>query len=209
MISQKLVIPSLVAVSLLLAGCGCMSRKQAEAAATKAEHAVVDAVENAAEKVKTVVINVLDKAYYEDGHIEGSLNIPFEELDQKLPELEAQKDSTLFVMYCANPACTASLEAAKKMQELGFNVVAYEGGSAEWYQKAQVDPEHYKFSGPAQQEYLKEPATIVAQHDGSVKLISAEELSARLAPAPEVSVAAPAAETAQETQATPAAEAAQ
>ena len=86
-----------------------------------------------------VVINVLEKELYDDCHIQGSIHVPFEGLEQ-FAQQNLDK-STEIVLYCSNYMCSASGQGCKMLKRLGFeNVYAYEGGTAEWYQnKMPVD----------------------------------------------------------------------
>lgn len=78
------------------------------------------------------VINVLDKELYDDCHIKGSINIPFNMIEQYAKRLDK---NTHVVLYCSNYMCTASGAAARMLKKMGFeNVWAYEAGMAEWYQ---------------------------------------------------------------------------
>lgn len=97
---------------------------------------------------KLVVINVLDKDYYEDCHITGSINIPFEELEERVKKMN-KKDS--YVFYCSNYACTAAPFSAKMFKDAGVEQVSvYHGGMVEWYQNK------LPYTGPAQRSYLQE-----------------------------------------------------
>ncbi len=119
------------------------------------------------------VINVLDKALYDDAHIKGS-----EQIDSHMVEKVAQnwdKESTI-VVYCANYMCSASRDIAKRLTAMGFkNTKAYEGGTAEWYQLSQKDPS-YVIVGPAQEKYLKVPVKAPAEHPTDVSVIDAAAL---------------------------------
>jgi len=75
------------------------------------------------------VVNVLAPEYYTMGVIKGSIKIPLDQLDKRFNELDKSKET---VTYCANTTCTASRMAAEKLDALGFNVRAYEGGAKEW-----------------------------------------------------------------------------
>lgn len=84
-----------------------------------------------------VVINVLDKNWYDQSHISGSINIPFgknKNFDQQVGKY--QKDTPI-VVYCASKLCPLSKDAYKFLiYELGFTQVwAYEGGIQEWEKK--------------------------------------------------------------------------
>ena len=99
-------------------------------------------------KSKLVVINVLDAAHFKDCHMTGSINIPFDELEDTIKTLDK---NNRYVVYCSNYACTAAPFAAKIMKDAGFNQVFFlPGGIAEWYQK------ELPCIGQAQLDYLKD-----------------------------------------------------
>ena len=77
------------------------------------------------------VVNVLNPEHYHLGFIKGSKKIPLDQLDQRINELDKNKE---VVTYCASYECPASSKAAEKLAARGFNVRAYEGGIKEWSQ---------------------------------------------------------------------------
>ena len=92
------------------------------------------------------VINVLDKAEFDDCHIKGSINVPFDQVEEFARGLNKQ---TELVLYCSNYWCTGSGTAAAQLLELGFSKVhAYEAGMAEWYQQK------LPVVGPCKESYL-------------------------------------------------------
>lgn len=94
------------------------------------------------------VINVLDKSYFNDCHIKGSINIPFEDFEKSLKNLSKNDH---YVLYCSNHACTAAPYAVQLMQDMGFaHVALLPGGVVEWYQ------EGLPCNGLCQLQYLKE-----------------------------------------------------
>jgi rhodanese-related sulfurtransferase len=152
-VKKKLIAALSLVPVLLLASCSCVDNEsKRNVVATKA-----------------VVVNVLDKEFYDDCHIKGSLNVanfPFE-------NAEFFKDfdkSTPIVFYCSNYMCTGSGAAAQVLKDAGFtNVKAYEGGMAEWLQKG------YSVEGPCKQTYLREPAGELSTEEG-IEIITAEQL---------------------------------
>lgn len=116
-----------------------------------------------------VVINVLDKKYYDDCHITGSINIAHTQFTAMIATLN--KDHH-YVVYCARYACSASSFCAKLLHDAGFeHVLAYEGGMAEWYQKG------YPYQGPAVMDYLKGNNVQDTDHEHTdVVTITAEAL---------------------------------
>jgi len=102
------------------------------------------------EAPRFVVVNVLDKEFHDDCHIEGSINVPFMELEKYADE-HWDKDTTQIVLYCGNYKCTASGYGANMLREQGFKFVwAYEGGTAEWIQKG------FSVVGPCKEAYLSD-----------------------------------------------------
>lgn len=86
------------------------------------------------EAVPFAVINVLDKKYFDDCRIAGSVNVSMDDIEQYAQD-HFDKETTQVVTYCANYKCLASGESAVMLKDLGFkNVWAYEGGTAEWKQ---------------------------------------------------------------------------
>jgi rhodanese-related sulfurtransferase len=122
---------------------------------------------------KVVVINVLDPDYHQDCHITGSINIPFEHIEERMKTLN-KKDH--YVLYCSNYACTAAPFAAQMLKASGFEDVGiFPGGIVQWYQKG------YPCTGEAQKDYLKEENEPLSDEDhAEVKIISGDELKKAL-----------------------------
>lgn len=124
-------------------------------------------------KKNLVVINVLQKELYDDCHIAGSISIPFDRIEQDA-QASIDKDAEI-VIYCSNYMCTASGMACKKLQHLGFrNVWAYEAGMAEWYQQG------LPTQGPAKSAYLNRVLEQPKVHDPDVRVITTQELAAKM-----------------------------
>lgn len=78
-----------------------------------------------------VLVDVLDQEHFEDEHVPGAINIPYDEIASEALD-RFDKDQTI-VVYCKNEACTASPEAAEKLDKLGFkNVKDFEAGTEGW-----------------------------------------------------------------------------
>lgn len=120
---------------------------------------------------KLLVVNVLDHQFYEDCHITGSINVPFQEIEAFAKDIPK---STILVVYCARYECHASEQAYRDLKRFGFtNVYEYSGGMAEWYQKG------YPTTGPATEKYLHNP-TVSQQGPADVQIISAHELKSMM-----------------------------
>ena len=85
-----------------------------------------------------VLINVLSPADFRDRHIRTSVNVPVadEGFVETVERISGSKQRKL-VVYCASSDCDASPKAARKLEEAGFeDVYDYEGGSADWFDRA-------------------------------------------------------------------------
>lgn len=123
------------------------------------------------QKKDLYVVNVLDKEEYDDCHIKGSINVPFDMLEQNVKKFD--KDSTI-VLYCSNYRCTASKEGVKMLRDMGFkNVYAYEAGMADWYQKG------LPVEGPCGASYLKQENLEFVSGD-ELPTITTDELEKKL-----------------------------
>lgn len=127
------------------------------------------------EEKSLYVINLLDKEWYTDCHIKGSVHVPF---DQLMSFVRTLPKNTELIVYCSNYFCTASRTAYQQLVDDGFTqVYAYEGGMAEWYQLG------YPVEGICAQEYLKKVVTQPAIEDDNsskIRTISAGELYKKL-----------------------------
>ncbi len=77
-----------------------------------------------------VVVDVREKAEFDQGHIVDAINIPFSSLDGRADELEKYKDKPL-VITCKMGQHSGS--AGTLLKKKGFaNVSRLKGGIAEW-----------------------------------------------------------------------------
>ncbi len=122
---------------------------------------------------KLVVINVLDSDYYKDCHMTGSINIPFDQFEERMKTLN-KKDS--YVLYCSNFACTAAPYAAELLKNAGFEDVAFfPGGIVQWYQNG------YPCTGAAQMVYLKEENELLGEDDHpGIQMLTPQELQSKM-----------------------------
>jgi len=122
-------------------------------------------------KTGLVVLNVLSKDMYDDCHIEGSINIPMDVMSRAKEIIDKNAE---VVTYCSNYLCGASAAARKKLIEMGFkNVLVYEGGVAEWYQKG------FPVKGKKLKPYLKNKVEALKKEKKDYEL-TAEELKAKM-----------------------------
>ncbi|MCJ2375515.1 rhodanese-like domain-containing protein [Vibrio sp. ZSDZ34] len=77
-----------------------------------------------------VLLDVRGSSLYQQGHIEGAINIPHSRLNQG--NLASFTSDTLFVVYCAGPHCNATEKAAIRLAKLGRPVKKMIGGITGW-----------------------------------------------------------------------------
>lgn len=75
------------------------------------------------------IIDVRPEQEFNEGHIAGALNIPVEQLSERLNELPADHE---IVAYCRGPFCVFADEAVEFLQERGFSARRLEDGFPEW-----------------------------------------------------------------------------
>jgi rhodanese-related sulfurtransferase len=81
-----------------------------------------------AEKVDIVILDVRTTPEFDSGHLEGAINIPVEELSQRLSELN-QKDELL--VYCRTG--NRSTTAVRILRENGYDRIYHmDGGITAW-----------------------------------------------------------------------------
>lgn len=71
------------------------------------------------------LVDLRNKSSYERGHIKGAVNIPFEDLEDRLTELPRE---TPIVFYCSRGG--QSMLACNHLQPRGWQVVNTAGGTA-------------------------------------------------------------------------------
>lgn len=77
-----------------------------------------------------VLLDVRGVELFNDGHVQGAINIPHPRLNEKtLSEFPAD---TLFVVYCAGPHCNGTEKAAIRLAKLGRPVKKMIGGITGW-----------------------------------------------------------------------------
>jgi rhodanese-related sulfurtransferase/predicted transcriptional regulator len=80
-------------------------------------------------KGKAILLDVRPRREFEAGHLSGAINIPFDELQDRLSELPRDRQ---VITYCRGEYCLFADEAAELLRANGFDVVCLEGGWPEW-----------------------------------------------------------------------------
>ena len=75
------------------------------------------------------VIDVRPPPEYAQGHIAGALNIPLDQLEQRLKDLPHNRE---VVAYCRGPWCVLSYEAVAQLRKAGIDARRLEDGLPEW-----------------------------------------------------------------------------
>lgn len=77
------------------------------------------------------VVDVRNKAAFDQVHIPDAIHIPLDELEERVGELDG---NNTVVFYCTSPNRSMSLEAAMVLYKVGFTQVAVlDGGLQTWY----------------------------------------------------------------------------
>jgi len=76
-----------------------------------------------------VILDVRSVEGYREGHVPGALNIPFEELPNRLKELPKNQE---IITYCWNVTCLLCTKAAYVLASKGFTAREMIGGIASW-----------------------------------------------------------------------------
>jgi rhodanese-related sulfurtransferase len=87
-------------------------------------------------KQDMLLIDVLPRESFNKQHLPGAINIPVMDNPNfaKDVEAKARTKNQQIVVYCANMQCDASQQAAKKLENAGFNnVKRYEEGLEGWF----------------------------------------------------------------------------
>lgn len=69
------------------------------------------------------LVDLRDRISYEESHIRGAVNIPYEELQQRMPELPLQR---LIILYCYHGP--NSMLAARMLAGCGYQAADVVGG---------------------------------------------------------------------------------
>ncbi len=75
------------------------------------------------------LLDVRTHAEFVNGHMDGAINIPLQELPTRFSELPSNKP---VIVTCRGPYCVSSDEAADLLKSKGFDVSRYDDGVGEW-----------------------------------------------------------------------------
>ena len=79
-----------------------------------------------------VLIDTLAEMYYRHSHLPGAINVPADEVGERIPELLPDREAEI-VVYCMDPPCPASEQVARELAAMGYRTVRdYVGGKQDW-----------------------------------------------------------------------------
>lgn len=78
---------------------------------------------------EVTVLDVRPEPEYREGHIAGALNVPVEELEEKLDELPKDRE---VVAYCRGPFCVFADDAVELLRRKGYDAKRLDEGFPEW-----------------------------------------------------------------------------
>ncbi len=84
------------------------------------------------ERIDLGLVTVLDVRPHDEfmlGHVPGSVNVPLDQLEARLSELNPGQE---IVAYCRGAYCVLSFNAVAHLRALGFNARRLEDGFPEW-----------------------------------------------------------------------------
>jgi len=84
------------------------------------------------ERVRNDLVTVIDvrpEEEYRQGHLPGAINIPLQELEKQLEQLDPGRQ---VVAYCRGPHCVLAFDAVQALRERGYEALRLEGGLPEW-----------------------------------------------------------------------------
>jgi len=77
---------------------------------------------------------------YEQGHMPGAVNIPFERLGRHIEQMDALPKDKWLVCYCGGPPCDLGELLAYELFNMGYQYVAiYQAGLDDWKKSEDVE----------------------------------------------------------------------
>ena len=86
------------------------------------------------ENSSAIFIDARDHEEYESGHIENSINIPYDYYEDYEGVINELDDSAAYIIYCNGAECSLSMDLADYLydEKLFDTVLIFEGGWPEW-----------------------------------------------------------------------------
>ncbi|MEA5093546.1 MAG: rhodanese-like domain-containing protein [Sedimentibacter saalensis] len=128
---KKIMIAAAVLAILALALTGCSKSTEEESVNEKIQYVKIspkDAKE-IMDNEESIVLDVRTKDEYDQGHIEGAVLLPVDEISSKAEEVLKDKKAKI-VVYCRSGNRSAT--AAKTLIKMGYENVLDFGGIIDW-----------------------------------------------------------------------------
>lgn len=128
---KKIMIAAAVLAILALALTGCSESTEEESVNEKIQYVKIspkDAKE-IMDNEESIVLDVRTKDEYDQGHIEGAVLLPVDEISSKAEEVLKDKKAKILV-YCRSGNRSAT--AAKTLIKMGYENVLDFGGIIDW-----------------------------------------------------------------------------
>jgi len=92
----------------------------------------LDEVRSALSHPRTIVLEVLPRKYFDQGHLPGARQTTNAELEANAAEIVSDRTAPVIV-YCSGPTCGNSHAAGEALTALGYtDVRVFLGGKAAW-----------------------------------------------------------------------------
>ncbi len=113
---------------------------KADSAAADTTHALAEGAISLAEMKRlfdegtAIILDARDAAEYEQGHIPGAINIPYDRIPEYFDVLQSQVPMDAHVVcYCRSVTCDFSDQLATELKIIGYqNVSVFSGGWDAW-----------------------------------------------------------------------------
>lgn len=87
----------------------------------------INEVEHYLNRPNTIMIDLRTKEEYDLSHLEGAINIPYDDLEKNKTRLSREK---VYILYCERGG--SSLMAAKELSQEGYRIFPVIGGIRAW-----------------------------------------------------------------------------
>ncbi|HFH9836818.1 TPA: ArsR/SmtB family transcription factor [Streptococcus suis] len=100
------------------------------------------------------LVDLRSVSEFELEHVDGALNIPFNQLEEQLEKLQYDKP---IILYCRGLFCTYANQAAAYLNRKGYNAYSVNGTHFDW-KRTDMVVENERSKIESQESVLKDPA---------------------------------------------------